>query len=37
MQFVVIMVVGVVVALISSRAPAKRASRLEVTNALRFV
>ncbi len=36
-QFVVIMVVGVIVALISSRAPAKRASKLEVTNALRFV
>ncbi|MBU0929245.1 MAG: ABC transporter permease [Spirochaetes bacterium] len=36
-QFAVIVVVGVAVALISSRSPARRASRMEVTNALRFV
>lgn len=36
-QMVVAFVVGVLVALLSSRAPARRASRLEVTNALRFV
>ncbi len=36
-QFVVIMIVGVLVALISSRSPARRASKMEVTNALRFV
>ncbi|OHD24721.1 MAG: hypothetical protein A2Y38_05825 [Spirochaetes bacterium GWB1_59_5] len=36
-QFAVILIVGVLVALISSRSPARRASRMEVTNALRFV
>ncbi|HPE36909.1 MAG TPA: ABC transporter permease [Spirochaetales bacterium] len=36
-QFAVAAVVGIVVALISSWSPAKKASRLEVTNALRFV
>jgi putative ABC transport system permease protein len=36
-QFVVIIVVGVVVALLSSLSPARRAARMEVTNALRFV
>lgn len=35
-QMIVAFVVGVIVALLSSRAPARRASRLEVTNALRF-
>lgn len=36
-QFVVVVVVGVVVALLSSLSPARRAARMEVTNALRFV
>ncbi|MBN2874092.1 MAG: ABC transporter permease, partial [Spirochaetales bacterium] len=36
-QFAVIVIVGVVVALLSSLSPARRASRMEVTNALRFV
>ncbi|TFG80257.1 MAG: ABC transporter permease [Spirochaetales bacterium] len=36
-QFAVILVVGVLVALLSSRSPARRAARMEVTNALRFV
>ena len=35
-QFVTIAVVGILVSLISSRSPARRASRMEVTNALRF-
>ena len=36
-QMAVAAVVGVAVALLASRAPAKRAARMEVTNALRFV
>ncbi len=36
-QMVVAAVVGILVALFSSRSPARKASRLEVTNALRFV
>jgi len=35
-QFVTIAVVGILVSLISSRSPARRAARMEVTNALRF-
>jgi len=36
-QFAVIVIVGVAVALLSSLSPARRAARMEVTNALRFV
>jgi ABC-type lipoprotein release transport system permease subunit len=36
-QMVVAVIIGILIALYASRSPAKRAGKLEVTNALRFV